>query len=144
MFRGPNIQAFAVAPRVVSPASMPVDTGEPPMTLEKMTVQLHNPLQATPENLAKGKVLFETNCLPCHGPAGTGNGPVVHLLRYPPTSLVRAASKGLPDGYIYGYIRNGGLIAMPAYGDSLSINERWQVVLYVRELQNAAPAEASK
>jgi hypothetical protein len=44
-------------------------------------------------------------------------------------------SKNLPDGYIYGYIRNGG-IWMPSYNDAMSSNERWQVVVYLRDLQS--------
>jgi len=52
-------------------------------------------------------------------------------------------SKNLPDGYIYGYIRNGG-IWMPSYNDAMSSNERWQVVVYLRDLQqNYHGTEAS-
>jgi hypothetical protein len=59
---------------------------------------------------------------------------VVHLLLHKPANLMTGVSKNLPDGYIYGYIRNGG-IWMPGYSDAMTSNERWQVVVYLRDLQ---------
>jgi mono/diheme cytochrome c family protein len=110
------------------------------MSTEQMTVKLKNPLPSTPENLAHGKDLFLTNCAPCHGESGAGNGPVAHLLKDQPKNLVTGQSKDLPDGYIYGVIRNG-IVLMPSYGDAMSSSERWQVVLYVRSLQQAAASD---
>lgn len=136
MFRGEAVQPLEVAPRVMPAGTLPVD-GTPPMSLEKMTLSLHNPLKPTPHNLAHGRELFTNNCEPCHGASGTGDGPVAHLLKHKPANLIRGASKGLPDGYIYGYIRNGGFF-MPAYGDAMDSEERWDVVMYVRQLQRGA------
>ena len=140
MYRGAAVQPLSRAPRVMPSDTMPVDRGEPPMSTEQMTVKLKNPLPGTPENLAHGKDLFLTNCAPCHGESGTGNGPVAHLLKDQPKNLVTGQSKDLPDGYIYGVIRNG-IVLMPSYGDAMSSSERWQVVLYVRSLQQAAASD---
>ncbi len=137
MYRGPALQPLEVAPRVMPTGTMPVKGGLPPMTREAMTVHLKNPLQPTPANLKHGEFLFMTDCAPCHGDNGRGKGPVAHLLRTPPADLAMGLSKALPDGYIYGTIRNGG-IAMPPYYDIMSSHERWQVVLFVRHLQQQA------
>ena len=134
MYRGAAVQPLSRAPRVMPSGTMPVDRGEPPMSTEQMTVRLKNTLSATPENLARGKALFLTNCAPCHGESGLGNGPVAHLLKDPPKNLVTGQSKYLPDGYVYGVIRNG-ILLMPSYADAMSSSERWQVVLFVRSLQ---------
>lgn len=153
MFRGAAIQPLEVAPRVMPDGVLPVDgihynrhpglpdglpgadeQAVPQMKLEAMTVKMHNPLQPTPENLRHGQQLFLTNCSPCHGTGGAGDGTVVHLLVHKPANLMTGVSKNLPDGYIYGYIRNGG-IWMPAYNDAMSSSERWQVVVYLRDLQ---------
>ena len=162
MYRGAAIQPLSVAPRVMPDGVLPVDgihynnhIGEPkglpganaeaipPMKLEAMTVRLHNPLQPTPENIMHGHQLFMQTCSPCHGANGTGDGSVVHLLAHKPANLMTGVSKNLPDGYIYGYIRNGG-IWMPAYDDAMSSKGRWQVVLYLRDLQaHYQVAEAS-
>jgi mono/diheme cytochrome c family protein len=97
MYRGPQVPALAEPPRTMPDGVLPIDgihynahygqppgmpdaQANPPMKLELMTVKMHNPLQPDAANLAKGKVLFENTCSPCHGLTGQGNGSVVHLL----------------------------------------------------------------
>jgi mono/diheme cytochrome c family protein len=146
MFRGPAIQPLEVSPRVMPEGTLPVDTGTPPQDLEQATIKAHNPLKPTPENIAHGKELFTNTCTPCHGESGHGDGPVAHLLHahgYDPKNLVTGTSKNLPDGYIYGYIRDGG-IHMPSYADAMNSDERWDVVMYVRQLQAQGPASEPK
>jgi mono/diheme cytochrome c family protein len=146
MFRGPAIQPLEVSPRVMPEGTLPVDTGTPPQDLEQATIKAHNPLKPTAENIAHGKELYTNTCTPCHGESGHGDGPVAHLLHahgYDPKNLVTGTSKNLPDGYIYGYIRDGG-IHMPSYGDAMNSDERWDVVMYVRQLQGQAPASDQK
>ncbi len=143
MFRGPAVQPQEVSPRVMPEGTLPTNTGSPPQDLEQATIKAHNPLKPTPENLAHGKELFINTCSPCHGEGGHGDGPVAHLLHahgFDPKNLVTGVSKNLPDGYIYGYIRDGG-IHMPSYADAMNSDERWDVVMYVRQLQAQAPGE---
>ncbi len=139
MYRGAAVQPLSRAPRVMPDDTMPVDRGEPPMTLEAMTVKMKNPYSSTPKDLAHGKELFLNNCAPCHGESATGNGPVAHLLHDHPKNLVSGTSKDLPDGYIYGVIRDG-ILLMPSYDDAMSAHERWDVVMYVRSLQQQSGA----
>ena len=137
MYRGPEVQPYAEAPRVTPADTIPVHGGEPPMSLEQATIKMHNPLKPTPANLAEGKDQFTTYCAPCHGESGQGNGPVAHLLAKPPKSLISGTSKDLPDGYIYGAIRDG-VLSMPSYAEEMPVEQRWQVVMYIRSMQNAA------
>lgn len=141
MYRGPEIQPFAEAPRVTPADTIPVHGGEPPMSLEQSAIKMHNPLQATPENLAKGKEHFNTYCAPCHGESAQGNGPVAHILKQPVKSLLAGAIKDRSDGYIYGAIRDG-VRSSPSYAQELSAEQRWQVVMYLRSMQSAAAAKA--
>jgi mono/diheme cytochrome c family protein len=138
MYRGAAVQPMSRAPRVMPEDTLPTH-GLPPMSLEAMTVKMKNPLQPTPENLAHGKELFSNLCAPCHGEDGRGDGPVAKagILQHPPKNLVTGTSKDLPDGYIYAAIRNG-ILLMPAYADAMSSNERWDVVMYVRQLEKTA------
>lgn len=146
MYRGPAIQPLAVAPRVMPEGTLPVKGGLPPMSREEMTIKLHNPLKPTPANLKKGKFLYLTNCAPCHGDDGLGNGPVAGagILKAKPADLVHGLAKALPGGFLYATIRNGG-ISMPSYDDAMSSNGRWKVVLWVRNLQKegAKPKQKS-
>jgi mono/diheme cytochrome c family protein len=133
MFRGESVQALARAPRVMPPGTLPVN-GVPPMSREVASLSLRNPVKPTPEALAHGKLLFDTDCAVCHDSNGRGDGPVRFLLRIPPADLTHGVSTQRSDGYIYATIRNGSIV-MPAYGDAMSADEIWDVVLYVRSLQ---------
>jgi len=141
MYRGPEVQPLAKSPRVTPADTIPVHGGEAPMSLEQAAVQMHNPLEPTPENLAKGKEQFGTYCAPCHGESGQGNGPVAHILVKPPKDLIAGASRERSDGYIYGVIRNG-VASMPSYAEEMPAEQRWQVVMYLRSMQSAVTAKA--
>src|SRR5207245_4067729 len=71
-----------------------------------------------------------------------GKVTVSHKRKNKQANLLTYISKNLPDGYIYGYIRNGG-VWMPAYNDAMSSTERWQVVLYVRDLERKLGSETA-
>jgi mono/diheme cytochrome c family protein len=133
MFRGQSVQAMARSPRVMPPGTMPIN-GEAPMTREAASTALHNPLKPGAPAVAAGKSLFDTNCAVCHGGTGRGDGTVGFLLRIPPADLTSGVAAQRSDGYIYATIRDGSIV-MPSYADAMSPNERWQVVLYLRTLQ---------
>src|SRR5262249_27105188 len=117
--------------------TLPSSGGAPPMRRAEAAVALKNPLAATPDALRHGKVLFETNCAPCHGSAAMGDGPVAAHTAVRATDLTAGPSAARSDGYLYATIRTGGGV-MPAYADAMSATERWQVVLYLRQLQREA------
>ncbi len=140
MYRGESVQALAVPPRVMPAGTLPVQGGEPPMAREEAARVLHNPLTATPEHLRHGQSLFQETCAPCHGTGGRGDGPVRHQTILPPADLTAGIAIQRSDGYVYGTIRNGGIV-MPAYADATSAEERWELVLYVRALQHNVPLQ---
>ena len=94
---------------------------------------LRNPVAATTESIRNGKALFGIYCTTCHGPRGRGDGPMVGTVM-PSSDLHTARLHTQHDGYLYATIRSGGLV-MPAYAHALSIEERWDVVNYVRAIQ---------
>jgi len=139
MFRSPSVKPLEVAPRVMPSEALPTKNGELPQTRVEAAKSLHNPLKPSEENLAHGKELYETYCAVCHGTTGKGDGPVAYWLTLPPANLVTSASFQT-DGYIYGTIRDGGLV-MPSYADAMTPTERWQVVLYIRYLAGGKSPE---
>ena len=55
----------------------------------------------------------------------------------PSSDLHTERIRNQKDGYLYATIRSGGLV-MPAYRHALSTTERWDLVNYVRHLQQQA------
>ena len=58
-----------------------------------------NPIQGNQESIARGKELFQTHCVVCHGPGGKGDGPAAAGLNPKPPNLVKMAGHH-PDGDI--------------------------------------------
>jgi mono/diheme cytochrome c family protein len=142
MYRGEAVQPLSVAPRVMPKGTVSTEGAEPPMS-RIASMRLRNPLPSTPGNIDMGHKLYDMTCAPCHGATGKGNGPVRHVLEIPPANLTGDAVTGMSDGYIYGTIRDGSIV-MPGYGDALSPTERWEIVLFVRSLQQSQNATAAK
>jgi mono/diheme cytochrome c family protein len=95
-----------------------------------------NPVPADAVSLARGKQLYEINCLICHGAAGDGKGPISGFLtNRKPANLLEGNPKNGSDGAIFIVISNGVTSAMPALRENLTIRDRWDVVNYVRSLQ---------
>ena len=128
MFRGASVQPLAIPPRVMPAGTLPMHGGEPPMSREDAAVLLENPLLPTPAHLHHGEFLFATYCAPCHGSAGMGDGPVASHTLVPAANLTLGQPTERSDGYLYATIRNGSIV-MPAYGDAMLSEERWQLVL---------------
>jgi putative copper export protein/mono/diheme cytochrome c family protein len=95
-----------------------------------------NPIPDTAESRATGQALYQENCLPCHGPAGLGNGPVGLTLRPPPANLQVHMVPGVhTDAQIFEWITNGFPNSpMPAFREALTEDQRWHVMNYIRTL----------
>ncbi len=137
MYGQPEL-AVGTAPQPPPPHTVPATGIEPPMSARmsariRAGLRLRNPGPTSAESLASGKTLFQIYCTACHGPYGRGDGPVVGR-GIPSSDLHAARIKRQKDGYIYATIRSGGII-MPSYGHALSIKERWDIVNYLRHLQ---------
>lgn len=118
---------------------------------DRAGASIKNPLQESAENLAEGKRLYEIQCKVCHGEKGEGNGQIVELPDGgdgPFTSRPPAYGTRLPqitDGNIF-YSVSYGKGMMGAYAPHLSVNERWQVIQYIKSLAGikaGAPAQAA-
>lgn len=127
------------APANAVPVESPGETWEPAVENTEAALRawgdtMANPLPMSDAVLRDGAVVFQTYCAVCHGPGGTGNGPIVGPGKLPfATDLTLQTTVDRTDGYIYGIIRLGrGL--MPSYR-RIPPSERWAAVNYVRHLQ---------
>ncbi len=103
--------------------------------------ELRNPFAPTPEALARGKRVYETICVVCHGPQGQGDGPIIGRFPNPP-SLTADRAKGLPDGQLFHIITRGQGI-MPSHAVQVLPEDRWRAVLHVRQLRGEGAMTAS-
>lgn len=95
---------------------------------------LENPVEPTEASLARGKVVYDRACVPCHGSTGEGDGLVTRTAPGLSRSLLTPTAMAFTDGYIYSIIRVGRG-AMPQYGHQITHFDRWNVVNYLRQLQ---------
>ena len=94
-----------------------------------------NPIPPTSESVAAGLALYGNYCQSCHGSGGLGDGPASEGLNPPPASLVVHVPLH-PDRALFGFIHDGiEGTAMPALGESLSDEEVWHIVNYIRTLE---------
>jgi mono/diheme cytochrome c family protein len=100
--------------------------------------ELVNPLTVDSKNLERGGIAFNRYCINCHGPKADGNGNLFTsgLYNFKPASLVNDKVKKIPDGEIYHVITVGQGVMM-AYGGIVRPDDRWKIVMYVRELQKS-------
>ena len=103
-----------------------------PGTIDSMSA-IRNPVPADERSLANGRKYFQINCAVCHGLAGNGDGTAVKY-GMPGIALTMDMTRNRTDGYIFGMIRNGRGM-MPTY-NRIEEMDRWDVVNYVRALQN--------
>lgn len=92
-----------------------------------------NPIPTDTQSVAKGKDLFVTACVPCHGPAGQGNGPAAASLERKPANLADAKLWSETDGALFWKVTEGNT-PMPSFREAFSDDQRWQVINYVRTL----------
>jgi len=101
--------------------------------------ELKNPFRSdSTMNLERGKKVYRTYCQECHSASGDGQGIVVQRGFPPPPSLLLEHSRQMPDGRMF-YIITYGFKNMPAYGAQVPRDDRWQVINYIRKLQESQP-----
>ena len=98
-----------------------------------------NPVEATQESIARGRMLFASNCVQCHGESGRGDGPLAASLPLKPANLYDHVPFH-PDQYFFGVISNGLGGVMPAFEGQLSEEDRWNILNFLRAQFTEAPA----
>lgn len=103
---------------------------------------LKNPVAENSEALVSGKTSFEAICFVCHGNQGKGDGLNAPNLERPPADLTAATVQAQSDGALFWKISEGNP-PMLSFKYSLSEEQRWQLVHYIRELARLYPPQAA-
>jgi DMSO reductase family type II enzyme heme b subunit len=106
-----------------------------------LIAQTADKLPATEENVAAGKQIYRDSCWYCHGKVGDGNGPAADFLDPRPRDFtagmykIRTTKTGeLPTDEDLFRIISKGIpgTAMPRWELTLSEEERWKVLQYIK------------
>jgi copper transport protein len=95
-----------------------------------------NPIPPNSDSVVAGQALFATDCVPCHGASGKGDGPVGLTLNPRPADLTLHAIPGVhTDAQLFEWISDGFPGSrMPAFRSVLSDTDRWNLVNFIRTL----------
>lgn len=120
-------------------ASVPTTGRERDVGRDVMAKTVTNPTtpRDTAASAARGAARFTIMCLPCHGAAMNGQGPVAAKFMQA-ADLLGPVVRGRSDGYIYATIRYGSVV-MPGLGAQVTPDEAWDLVNYVRHMQKVSP-----
>ena len=104
-----------------------------PWVAPKAADNVKNTVISNSSTLAETKKLYITNCGPCHGDKGRGDGPAAQGLNPKPADHTSAAVQGETDGAIFWKLSEGRA-PMPGYKKIFSDEQRWELVNYIRTL----------
>lgn len=96
-----------------------------------------NPLPDDEATIERGRRLFVATCASCHGERGDGNGIAAPGLVPPPASFRDPGRfEGKGDDFLFWRISKGSPgTAMPAFGATLSEEDRWAILRFIRHLE---------
>lgn len=92
-------------------------------------------------SIQRGAQVYSVFCVSCHGPAGAGDGPVTKRGFPPPPPLTTGKSVQMQDGQLF-HILTYGQGSMSSMAAQLDRDRRWDVINFVRSLQQAAALAA--
>ena len=118
---------------IIAAAAVSIDAY--PTTYRRPSV----PYQAI--SIVNGKSLYRENCTVCHGDAGYGDGPAAEDLNPKPANLTARHATDHTAGDLYWWLSYGiKETAMPGYENSLTEEERWDLINFVRALSSGRRA----
>jgi mono/diheme cytochrome c family protein len=94
-----------------------------------------NPIVADEISLQRGEILFSIYCELCHGEHGQGNGPLSEYYEARPLRPLTSSNVTAQfDGQLFRTISEG-YSRMPPQAEALDTRERWDVINYLRTLE---------
>jgi mono/diheme cytochrome c family protein len=91
-----------------------------------------NPIAATNDSIVRGHDLYLANCAACHGISGAGDGQTAAGMLPGPGDLAASVPSRTDGGLAYLIASGTVATRMPAFSITLSENDRWDLVNYLR------------
>jgi mono/diheme cytochrome c family protein len=132
----PDGMTLRVPPRGTIARGM-LSVASDPRTIVDAEGTPQNPFADDADARERGKVVYDTFCLPCHGATGEGDGIVVQRGFPAPPSLVRGRATGMSDSELFDLV-TFGFSTMPSYAAQIPPDDRWKSIVHLRTLQNTS------
>lgn len=134
LFSAPGLLAADSNMRVTQPVKRGSIT--PPVDVIKFSTP-------SPDLVAKGKELYTTNCVSCHGETGQGNGPAGAALNPPPRNFVNPQvwKNGPKISNMYVTLQEGIPNTGMASFSNITPEDRFAIIQYVQTFNPAFPKD---
>jgi putative copper resistance protein D len=115
----------------------------PPLAVDAYpTTYRRSTVPYTGLSVASGLTLYGQHCVACHGATGRGDGPGGAGLPKPPADLTAPHTTQHTAGDLFWWITHGITPSgMPAFGDRLSEDDRWDLINLLRAISAADQAQ---
>ena len=112
-------------------------------SVERRAPETKNPVDPSGPNLIAGMRVYQTNCASCHGDVSHPHGPLADSL-YPRAPQFVEDSPDMPENQNFYIVQHGiRLSGMPAWRQSLSDQQIWQVTTFLSQMDKL-PSEVSE
>jgi len=118
----------------VDSAESPEQAAQVPEKIPASAREIKNPVPATPDSVADGKLIYSSQCTMCHGSAGDGKGDLAARFHYTMPDFTTAETQRAGTDGEWFYVLTHGHGKMSGEGDRLSEKVRWNLVNYLRSL----------
>ncbi|MCS6837540.1 MAG: cytochrome c [Bdellovibrionaceae bacterium] len=144
-FFGENRPSSLLPPEHTRPRGVGKKAYQYKNQLDQALANLKNPFagDGSVEVLLVGQKYYQTQCAVCHGDKGRGDGPLKSKYPMPIPSLLSDRVKGMKDSHIF-HIISSGQGVMGSYASHIPEQQRWQVVNYIRKLQQEGVGSKSE
>jgi len=136
----------------IARGELPLDFQSTKEDAKRAGEEIQNPLTGQPSDdagarldasIQRGSQIYGVFCVSCHGPTGGGDGLVAKRGFPPPPSLTAGKSVTMKDGQLF-HILTYGQGSMASMAAQLNRDRRWDVINYIRNLQEVAKQNQPK
>ena len=107
--------------------------------IDRRAPETQNPIHPTDDNLIAGMKIYQTNCASCHGDIRSHHGMFADAL-YPRAPQFFEDAPDMPENQNFYIIQHGiRLSGMPAWKQTLSDQEIWQVTTFLSHMDKLPP-----
>jgi thiosulfate dehydrogenase len=113
-------------------------------SVDRLAPHVHDPVPPTQTNLVAGMKLYQMNCAMCHGDIGQPHAALAGALYPRPPQFVEDAPD-MPPNQNFFILQHGiRWTGMPAWKQSLSDRQLWQLTTFLSEMDKLPPDVAAQ